>query len=276
MKNKEPKSFNGKAIYNPVGKAGEYTKWGCNLFVGCSNDCNYCYCKKYPLSKYWTNKPYLKKSFKDEENALQIFSSELKQNIKELQKNGLFFTFTSDPMLQETKPLVLKCIDMALEYDIPVQILTKRAEFAYDYRWKLMEPDRRKMIAFGFTLTGCDELEPGASSNIERIESMRRLHNLGYLTFASIEPVVDINKSFDCILQSSECCDLFKIGLMSGRNDYDINELMDMFRRIKMMVNCGVGKYYLKDSFVNYLKIDRNVLSDAFVKADYNIFTSTK
>ena len=35
-----------KAIYKPKGKAGGYAEWACNLFVGCSNNCSYCYCKK--------------------------------------------------------------------------------------------------------------------------------------------------------------------------------------------------------------------------------------
>lgn len=29
----------GKAIYKPAGKAGEYAKYACNFYVGCSNDC---------------------------------------------------------------------------------------------------------------------------------------------------------------------------------------------------------------------------------------------
>ena len=33
--------FNGKAIYNPSGKAGEYSTWACNFYVGCSNMCEY-------------------------------------------------------------------------------------------------------------------------------------------------------------------------------------------------------------------------------------------
>lgn len=35
------KLLNGKAIYSPKGKAGEYAKYACNFYVGCSNDCDY-------------------------------------------------------------------------------------------------------------------------------------------------------------------------------------------------------------------------------------------
>jgi DNA repair photolyase len=44
-------SFPGKAIYNPSGKAGEYSYWACNFFKGCSNGCEYCYLKKGVLKK---------------------------------------------------------------------------------------------------------------------------------------------------------------------------------------------------------------------------------
>ncbi len=61
------KNFKGKAIYNPSGKAGEYSYWACNFYVGCSNGCEYCYCKKGILSGVMgQDKPQLKKCFKDE------------------------------------------------------------------------------------------------------------------------------------------------------------------------------------------------------------------
>ena len=74
----ETKNFKGKAISNPSGKAGEYSYWACNFYVGCSNDCSYCYCKKGVLgSVMGANVATLKKCFKDEEHALQVFEKEL-------------------------------------------------------------------------------------------------------------------------------------------------------------------------------------------------------
>ena len=40
------KEFNGLVIYNPSGRAGEYSYWAANFYVGCSNGCTYCYLKK--------------------------------------------------------------------------------------------------------------------------------------------------------------------------------------------------------------------------------------
>ena len=72
------KQFNGKAIYNPSGKAGEYSYWACNFYVGCSNMCEYCYCKKGILSNVMgQNKAQLKMCFKDEADALMVFKKNL-------------------------------------------------------------------------------------------------------------------------------------------------------------------------------------------------------
>ena len=120
------KPFKGKAIYNPSGKAGEYSYWACNFYVGCSNGCTYCYCKKGILAPVMgQDKPQLKACFKSEKHALEVFGKELKENLEGLRKHGLFFSFTTDPMLAETYYLTLRAIGHCVNNSIPVKILTK-------------------------------------------------------------------------------------------------------------------------------------------------------
>ena len=72
MKTIKTKNFRGKTIYQPTGKAAEYAKWACGFYVGCSNGCEYCYCKKGILAgTMGMNKPQLKK-LKDENHAVHI------------------------------------------------------------------------------------------------------------------------------------------------------------------------------------------------------------
>ena len=92
----------GNAIYRPKGAAGEYSAWACNFYTGCSNDCQYCYCKQGVMSHVWDTEPHLKKCFRNEEHALRTFVDEAAKNLAELQEHGIFFSFTTDPMLPET------------------------------------------------------------------------------------------------------------------------------------------------------------------------------
>jgi DNA repair photolyase len=149
------KTFNGKAIYTPKGKAGEYAQYACNFYVGCSNECTYCYLKKgIGKATLGGNKPTLKKCFRDEIDALGIFEKELKENLTELQKYGVFFTFTSDPMLPETISLTFDAIELCLKNDVPIKVLSKRADW-WDmwYVRANMFVDKQNLVSFGFTLT---------------------------------------------------------------------------------------------------------------------------
>lgn len=279
----------GKAIYKPKGKAAEYGKYACNFHVGCSNGCTYCYCKKGILSKSMGGDvPVLKKCFKDEGHALKIFEKELLQNKEELQKHGLFFSFTSDPMLPETIDITMKAIEAATDNYVPVKILTKCTCWvdAYLRYCEIFEDaigggqEWRKNYAFGFTLTGHDELEPNASPNSERIEAMKKLHAASFKTWTSIEPIIDFESSKDMIRKTAGYCDLYKIGLESGKN-YDNNSLLKFIEYCNSAYMNGKGgfyyqKNYFKDSLLKQAGINREKLPDNCVDRDYNIFKNEK
>lgn len=269
---KREKKFSGKAIYNPNGKAGEYSEWACNFYTGCSNNCDYCYCKKGFLGKTWNEVPKLKKCFTGEDDALKCFVKELEQNIDQIRKSGIFFTFTSDPMLPETKHLTWAAIREALERLVPVHILTKRADFTGDRELTEIPMELRRIVAIGFTLTGHDELEPGASTNMMRKAAMKTLFGMGFRIFASIEPIVDFESSTNMIQLAKPFCDLFKIGCMSGKK-YTNNEKLAGFRMLEILKGDTESRYYLKDSLVSLLNINRDDLPGQFVGNDVNIFT---
>lgn len=272
----EKKQFNGKAIYKPKGKAGEYSEWACNFYVGCSNRCTYCYCKKGRGAKIMGGDvPTLKKCFKNEEHALQLFEKELKANLPELQKHGLFFSFTTDPMLPETIELTEDAIGIAKFNNVPCKILTKCTNWVNDVikDWNEYKDHNQNLIAYGFTLTGHDELEPGASTNAERIEAMKKLHDAGFKTFASIEPIIDFASSRKMIFSTLEFCDLYKIGLMSGVKYMKITTQNFMYGIMELIDLKGFNnKLYFKDSIINQSGMERSELYANCVNRDYNMF----
>ena len=279
MKTTDIKPFKGKALYNPTGKAGEYSEWACNFFTGCSNNCSYCFCKRGVFSHVWTDTPKLKKCFRDFDHAISIFEKEMMANIDELRKTGIFFSFTTDPMLPgKTLELTLRAAELALKNDVPVQILTKCADWWDTDVWletaKSVFIDYTDKIAIGFTLTGHDELEPGASFNDERISTMSLCNAFGFHTFASIEPIVNLESSVRVMEKALPYCHLFKIGLMSGGAKPDKNELIKVVNDWNHILDKRGQKVYWKQSVVDYLGDDFTFLIDSCVTADYNIFES--
>lgn len=268
------KNFKGKAIYNPSGKAGEYSYWACNFYVGCSNGCEYCYCKKGILKEVMgMDKPQLKKCFKDEKHALEVFEKELLANLDELRKHSLFFSFTTDPMLPETFDLTYKAMGLCAIALVPIKLLTKTTWWVDGVLNTVHEANFpvNKLLAFGFTLTGHDELEPNASTNAERIKSMRFLYEKGFKTFASIEPIIHLSSSAKMIRQTERFCDLYKIGLLSGKK-FDKIELNDfVWNTVEYLHGY---KVYFKDSLLKSAGVERTELPSNCVNKDYNIFTS--
>lgn len=263
-------SYKGKAIYNPSGKAGEYSYWACNFYVGCSNKCEYCYLKKgRGATILGGDVPKLKKCFKDEAHALKVFEKELSRNLLQLQEHGLFFSFTTDPMLADCSDLTWRATMIAMENDVPVKILTKVVGKWVDQIVENMHDSWKSLLAIGFTLTGRDELEPGASTNAERVEAMKKLHEAGFKTFASIEPIIDFESSLKMLQSCEMFCNLFKIGLESGKK-YNKQDAIDFVLGV-ICIDIG-AKYYFKDSLLKLAGIERSSLPENCVGRDYNLF----
>lgn len=277
-------NFSGKAIYRPKGKAGEYARWAANLYVGCSNGCSYCYCKKGVLKNASGNDmPMLKKCFKDETHAIWTFRYELLKNKSAIiDDGGIFFSFTTDPCLLSTWKVHYDCILFALAAGVPVTILTKCVGWIEEPYTRFLwdNPEFKKRLCIGFTLTGMDELEPDAASNDERIKALQLLSNKGIKTFASIEPVIDIQKSLEIIIRTRGFVDLYKIGLLSGeKRNYGPIDVADFVSDVLYMSTwpIPVRKVYFKDNVFDMISMSREKLQEYamarnLVNSNFNIF----
>jgi DNA repair photolyase len=260
--------FHGKVIYNPSGKAGEYSYWAANFYNGCSARCEYCYNRHGRGAKILGgDMPTLKSSLYNETTAYSIFMKEVDKNLFELQKYGLFLNFVSDPCLPETIDLNFKAINYCHRCCIPVKLLTKQI-------WWLSEKFIQDIallpnnVSYGFTLTGHDELEPGAATNAERIETMKKLHDAGFKTWASIEPIIDLDSSFDMIRWSMSYCDFYKIGLKSGQK-YD-KKMLHQFL-FDVIYKTSKIPIYWKNSFLKQAGLLRDNLPANCVNRDFNL-----
>ena len=262
-----------KILSRPKGNAEEYGRWSVNPYIGCSHGCLYCYLKKGPSGAYLgQNMPVLKKGIVSNKHAYHLAMIEIYANYEEIiSDGGLFMTFTSDPCIWETREILFAiAVDSARELRIPVMFLTKSADFINFWRYTDIATGMlnrseivRSLLAFGWTLTGHDELEPNASSNDKRINAMRLVSANGLKTWASIEPVIDFPSSLDMIYQALNAgCQHFKIGLLTNntrvvRKDFQFGEhqfkaydVLDCMHFIEdvMRVTSGKATVYWKQS----------------------------
>jgi len=266
--------INGKALYTTKGAAREYGRIGCNFYTGCPHECTYCYLKRgAPSKQLGGNEVRLKACFENEFHAVKILQQEMDRWIEPCRKYGIFLSFTTDPMIDETQGLTCAAIFAAILRDIPVWVLTKSSTFTYNTLVMAylegIDPDKRPSIHFGFTLTGHDEMEPRASTNDNRIMAMRRMDLMGFSTFASIEPVITWEAAERMVRGSVLWCDHYKLGLRSGvkKDYYDITESGAAIQRIVRTVESFGKTIYLKES-------TRRLLRQYFQPGAYEAFLS--
>ena len=171
----------------------------------------------------------LKAGVRSAAHAYHLAMSEIIQNEEQIKRDGgLFFTFTSDPCLPETRHLTFTIAHEAIRMGIPVTLLTKSHVAGPLYRHVATgremqlplphEDPSARLLAFGWTLTGYDEWERRAPGNQHRIGDMRGFFAAGYKTWASIEPVIDFNASAKMIQRALTAgCRHLKIGLLTSR-----------------------------------------------------------
>lgn len=256
--------INGRVIYRPKGKALEYAENAANFYVGCGG-----------------NRQELKKTLREYPYALDIFTNELLKHKDELQKTGLFFSFTTDPLLPETQRLTRQAVGVCQRNGVPVKILSKCAEGLNRFidfaeasdGWDISR------IALGATLTGCDELEPNADTNTMRVNMLARAKRHGFRTFASVEPIPPgmYELAIGIIKLSYPFVDLYKIGLQSG-GKYPKREIRLIYDTITEYWEGRPEqpRIYWKDSIVNPLGIDRGELPWYCVPVNWDLFNNEK
>ena len=310
-KNKSEKVFNGSCIYTPGGAAREYAAVGCNFYRGCPYQCRYCYNRHGMTAKImgldhallddkFTSVSIRPKKYREltgEEYAYMRFLQEVEKWQDYLRKTSIFFSFSTDPFCDECFDLTWRCMCTAVKlYSIPVKVLTKNADLSATKLVKIgMMPEKyRRLMAFGFTLTGRDDWEPFASKNFERIRLMRVLHGMGFKTFASIEPIVDFDSSYSMIEKTEKFCDQYLIGLMSSRKangleSYDVEACKVFVSKVHNLMWCDYSQkkdfnrptaIYWKESIRKLMECDtissdimKEGHSSTAVGRDWSLFT---
>jgi DNA repair photolyase len=205
------------AIYEPRGAAREYSPLALNYIKGCDHGCVYCYVPKM-MKRF--NKDYIHSN---------VYMKEETQLIKELTASArkhrdsdkqVFLSFTTDPYSHfnnETK-LTRKVLQILLEHNIPVSILTKGGYNILQDLEIIKQFGSNIQIGGSLTFTNDkDSLkwEKNSSLPAERFETLKILHENGVKTWASMEPVIYPDQSLEIMEITHKYVDSYKIGKLN-------------------------------------------------------------
>jgi len=207
-------------IYEPKGKAREYSPLALNLYEGCDHNCFYCY---VPNIKRAFNKYYDHKTVKCRKNVIENLRNEAP---KLREKNQVLLSFTGDPycLANNEFGLTRQALEILYKNNIQVAILTKGGKRAISD----IEIIKKfgNSIKVGCTLTFDNDIhsleyEPGAAPASERIEMLKYFNEHNVETWVSMEPVLNHNHSLNLIKMAMPYTSHFKIGKLNHFPDIE-------------------------------------------------------
>ena len=241
-----------KIIYEPAGRAKEYSPLAANLYSGCSHGCKYCYvpkfCRKKPDNFHQEVKPR-----KDILKLIEIDAFNLKnQGIP-----PVLLCFTCDPYQpsEEELKITRQTLKIFNRYNLPFQVLTKGgmlAERDFDLY--------TKYDFFATSLTLLDEKdslnwEPGAKPPRERIETVKKAHQAGIKTWVSLEPVIEPEQTLEIIKMTHSFVDKYKVGKLNHHEHHKNIDWKDFAQKVVNLLEKLGKDYYIKIDLAEYLKV---------------------
>ena len=236
-------------IYEPRGRAREYSPFAMNYFKGCDHGCRYCYV------------PRMMKVFNS-----QYCHDDVSVNMKGLWKEAerfsksnncgeqVLLSFTGDPYCGLESGETRDVLCAFHEHDIHCSVLTKNpgkaikdidimsdmAYFKMGTTLTLLDPDLSKMW------------EPGAPIGEERIKALKVFADNGIKTWASFEPVICPDDSLRMLSIVADFIDHVKIGKI---NNHPQERSIDWAKFLKNAVEiCRDNglRFYIKDDLAKY------------------------
>jgi DNA repair photolyase len=220
-----------KIIYEPKGRAMEYSPLALNHYLGCDHECLYCFNR---LRTYFTNPPHLAK------DCLARVKKEA--YVLEGTNDQVLLSFAGDPYCKAemTQHVTRQVLEIFLKYRIPTAILTKGGKRCLK-DLKLFK-QFKKGIKIGATLTFSNDkhslhYEPQAALPQDRFEALKTLHDAGIRTWASLEPVFDIQQTLKIIDITHEYIDSYKVGKLNNyalakNNPFNFNTQPDRWKSL--------------------------------------------
>lgn len=239
-------------IYEPQGRAREYSPLALNFFKGCTHNCLYCYVPTM-FKRFNTN-------YEHSNCSASINFEELEKSAKKFENcnKQILLSFTGDPYCGVSPEVTTRVLEILLKYNHKVAILTKGGERVLKDLDLFKQYGER--IKIGATLTfdnNEDSLkwESGGASPRERIEVLKELHKHNIKTWASFEPVIIPRQSLNLLKEVSGFIDHVKIGKLNNYKGLDksIDWQKFLFDAVRICRENNT-KFYIKKDLQKYNK----------------------
>lgn len=233
-------------IYEPQGRAKEYAPLACNLYMGCTHGCSYCYapgCMR-KTSQAWHERAVPRK------DVLALFEKDAKTLSGDPRR--VLFCFLSDPYqpLEKTEMLTHQGIQIAHKNNVKIDILTKGDTTLIARDLPLM---KLADVHLGITLSFINdnsrkEWEPYASAVEDRLAILKKAHDTGVYTWVSMEPVIKPDEALEVIRQAHAYVDFWKVGKLNHNKAVEATVDWRKFREDAEALLTSFGaKYYIKE-----------------------------
>jgi DNA repair photolyase len=236
-------------IYEPKGKAFEYSPLAANLYSGCAHRCEYCYVPNVPPFKFKPREEF----YRDPQPRKDIIHQFEKSAVKFAgDKRPVLFSFTSDAYqpIEKAFGITAQAIEICAANRLRPQILTKAGDWAIRRDWKL---HKAAGTIWAATLTTDDnqeslQWEPEAALPEERIDGLRIAHKIGLETWVSFEPVINPEAVYRMIEKTHTFVDLYKIGKLNYHPHADTIDWHDFLITVEKHLDAfGCNRYIKKD-----------------------------
>lgn len=253
-----------KIIYEPKGPAAEYAPLAATLYTGCGHGCRECYA---PLSLHMKREQFHHPSVRN--NVINDLERDARELAGRCDDREILMSFSTDPYqpVDVSHKLTRKAIIILIQNDLRFTTLTKgglRSTRDFD-----LTKDYKK-YRYGTSLTLFDDIqsvrfEPDAALPYERIEALKKAHDLGIETWVSLEPIMFPLHTLRLIEATYPFVDEYRIGKLNYEQDLMTrilgyqsptpSELVQFIKDAKEFLDSCGKKYMFKQSMAKYLEM---------------------
>ena len=245
-----------RVIYEPKGRAKEYSELACNWYMGCSHGCKYCFapgCMRKKMED-WHSEVSIR------EGVIEAFTSDAERLKNARDSRPILFCFLSDPYqpIEEQKQITRQILRVVKRVGLKSKILTKGT---YNLVKRDFELLKQANVELGVTVCFVDdkkrqEWEPNASSVEERFQILKEAHEAGITTWVSLEPVIDPEEALAVIRKAAPYVDSWKVGKLNHMKEVeDQVDWNKFYTDVVTLLDSLNAKYYIKEDLKKYSQI---------------------